>query len=162
MAQLNHHKATDQTKRSEPFHELFYHSYKMKREIINFSKKFSSRLFESEAKFNADMLYGIVASQSCLLTKISQRLQEKVKKCYTVDRLSDHLSRGIPEKVQEDYLRFVQNITPSEPVIYIDDSDVVKPKGYHFESLGIVRDGSRSTAEKMCIVKDITLQKPVF
>ena len=33
----------------------------MKREIINFSKKFSSRLFESEAKFNADMLYGIVA-----------------------------------------------------------------------------------------------------
>lgn len=37
---------------------------------------------------------------------------------------------------------------PAEPVIHIDDSDVVKPDGYKFESLGIVRDGSESTASK--------------
>lgn len=37
---------------------------------------------------------------------------------------------------------------PSEPVIHIDDSDVVKPDGYKFESLGIVRDGSESTSSK--------------
>lgn len=36
----------------------------------------------------------------------------------------------------------------SEPIIYIDDSDVVKPDGYKFESLGIVRDGSESTSTK--------------
>ena len=41
----------------------------------------------------------------------------------------------------------------SEPVIHIDDSDVVKPEGYHFESLGIVRDGSRSTPEKRVYCK---------
>ena len=35
-----------------------------------------------------------------------------------------------------------------EPVIHIDDSDVVKPDGYKFESLGIVRDGSESTSAK--------------
>lgn len=34
------------------------------------------------------------------------------------------------------------------PVIHIDDSDVVKPDGYKFEVLGIVRDGSESTATK--------------
>ena len=34
------------------------------------------------------------------------------------------------------------------PVIHIDDSDVVKPDGYKFESLGIVRDGSESTSTK--------------
>lgn len=37
---------------------------------------------------------------------------------------------------------------PDEPVIHINDSDVVKPDGYKFESLGIVRDGSESTSTK--------------
>lgn len=128
-------------------------TYKMKREIINFSKKFSGRLSSPEAKFLADMTYGIVSSKSCLLTQISQRLQEDTKKRYTVDRLSDHLSHGTPQKVLADYLQYVRRIVPSEPVIHIDDSDVIKPEGYHFESLGIVRDGSRSTPEKSVYCK---------
>ena len=37
---------------------------------------------------------------------------------------------------------------PGQPVIYIDDSDVVKPGDYKFESPGWVRDGSESTATK--------------
>ena len=125
----------------------------MKREIINFSKKFSTRLSSPDAKFTADMTYGIVASQSCLLTQISQRLQENTKKRYTVDRLSDHLAHGVPQNALGDYLRYVRSIVPSEPVIHIDDSDVIKPEGYHFESLGIVRDGSRSTPEKSVFCK---------
>ena len=80
-------------------------TYKMKREILNFSKKFSTRLSSPEAKFTADMTYGIVASKSCLLTQISQRLQENTKKRYTVDRLSDHLANGIPQNALGDYLR---------------------------------------------------------
>ena len=128
-------------------------TYKMKREIINFSKKFSTHLSSPEAKFTADMTYGIVASQSCLLTQISQRLQENTKKRYTVDRLSDHLAHGVPQNALGDYLRYVRSIVPSEPVIHSDDSDVIKPEGYHFESLGIVRDGSRSTPEKSVFCK---------
>ena len=128
-------------------------TYKMKREIINFSKKFSTHLSSPEAKFTGDMTYVIVASNSCLLTQISQRLQEHLQKRYTVDRLSDHLARGIPQESLTDYLGYIRNITPSEPVIHIDDSDVIKPEGYHFESLGIVRDGSRSTPEKSVFCK---------
>ena len=94
-------------------------TYKMKREIMNYAKKFSGRLSAAEAKFNADMLYGMVASESCLLTQISQRLQEDIKKHYTVDRLSDHLSKGIPKESQEDYLRIVRSMTPSEPVCLV-------------------------------------------
>ena len=123
-------------------------TYTMKREIINYTKKISSSLSAAERKFHADITYGIVASQSCLLTQISQRLQENTKKRYTVDRLSDHLAKGIPGEALKAYLRYVGKMTPREPVIHIDDSDVVKPEGYHFESLGIVRDGSRSTSEK--------------
>ena len=87
-------------------------TYKMKRETVNFSKKFSVRLSYPDAKFTADMTYGIVASKSCLLTQISQRLQENTKKRYTVDRLSDHLAHGISEETLTDYLGYIRSITP--------------------------------------------------
>ena len=37
---------------------------------------------------------------------------------------------------------------PDDPVVHIDDSDVIKPDGYKFEALGMVRDGSKSTKTK--------------
>lgn len=123
-------------------------TYKMKREIITFTKKISVGLSYPDKRFFADMTYGILASQSCLLTRIAQTLQEDEKKIYTVDRLSDHLMDGINPLAQVSYLQYVRKMTPSEPVIHIDDSDVVKPEGYHFEALGIVRDGSKSTKDK--------------
>lgn len=123
-------------------------TYKMKREILNFAKIFSGGLSVPDRKFFADMTYGILASQSCLLTKIAQVLQEDEKKIYTVDRLSDHLKDGVHSDALAAYLNYVRKMAPAEPVIHIDDSDVVKPEGYHFESLGIVRDGSRSTKDK--------------
>ena len=123
-------------------------TYKMKREIINFSKKISGNSSAPDRKFLSEMLYGMLASQSCLLTKISHALQEQEKKIYTVDRLSDHLKSGIDPVMLSGYLRLLQKMVPAEPVIHIDDSDVVKPEGHHFESLGIVRDGSKSTAGK--------------
>lgn len=46
------------------------------------------------------------------------------------------------------YLAQVKKWCPHQPVIHIDDSDAVKPDGYKFESLGWVRDGSKSTATK--------------
>lgn len=37
---------------------------------------------------------------------------------------------------------------PAEPVIHINDSHFVKPDWHKFKSLGIIRDGSESTAVK--------------
>ena len=42
----------------------------------------------------------------------------------------------------------IRKWAPEKPVIHIDDSDVIKPDGYKFESLGIVRDGSKSTGTR--------------
>ncbi|WP_455773952.1 hypothetical protein [[Ruminococcus] lactaris] len=53
----------------------------------------------------------------------------------------------IPESTSA-YLRQIKKWIPAEPVIRIDDNDVVKPDGYRFESPGIVRDGSESTSTK--------------
>mgnify|MGYP000449969202 CR=1 FL=1 len=62
--------------------------------------------------------------------------------------LSRHLEKGTPAKAAASYLQMIKTLVSSEPVIHIDDSDVVKPNGYKFESLGIVRDGSENTSTK--------------
>ena len=123
-------------------------TYKLKREILNYSGKISAPLRRPDRKFFADMLYGILASGSCLLSEITQELHESTKKINVVDRLSRHLAKGIPQKAEIEYLRFIRRKMPTDPVVYIDDSDVVKPEGYHFEALGIVRDGSASSNDK--------------
>lgn len=123
-------------------------TYQMKRKILSFTNKISRHLSKPEKKFTADITYGILASKSCLLTDIADQLHELSKKINIVDRLSRHLEKGTPASAAASYLHQVKKWVPDEPVIHIDDSDIVKPKGHKFESLGIVRDGSESTATK--------------
>ena len=73
-------------------------TYKMKRGILNYSGKISAPLRKPDRKFFAEMLYGILASGSCLLSEITQELHESTKKINVVDRLSRHLAKGIPQK----------------------------------------------------------------
>lgn len=123
-------------------------TYILKRKILSFSNKFSKRLPKPDRKFVADITYGMLASGSCLLTDVVDQLHEPSKKINVVDRLSRHLDKGTPASVMVSYLREVKKWVPKEPVIHIDDSDVVKPDGYKFEALGIVRDGSESSSSK--------------
>ncbi len=123
-------------------------TYRLKRKILNFTNKISKRLSKPERKFTADMTYGMLSAGSCLLTDVADKLHEDSKKINIVDRLSRHLDKGTPAEAISSYLQQIKKWAPSEPVIYIDDSDVVKPDGYKFESLGIVRDGSESTSVK--------------
>lgn len=123
-------------------------TYQMKREILTFSNKISRSLSKPEKKFTADMTYGMLASGSCLLTDIVDQLHEKSKKVNSVERLTRHLNKGVPSASLKSYLTTIRKWLPSNPVIHIDDSDVVKPDGYKFEALGMVRDGSKSTDTK--------------
>ena len=123
-------------------------TYSLKREILTFSNKISKHLSKPDIKFTADMTYGMLASGSCLLTDIVDQLHETSKKVNSVERLTRHLNKGTPVKALNSYLSVIRKWIPGEPVIHIDDSDIVKPDGYKFESLGIVRDGSKSTDTK--------------
>lgn len=123
-------------------------TYTLKREILTFSNKISRKLSKPDKKFTADMTYGMLASSSCLLTDIVDQLHEDSKKVNSVERLTRHLDKGVPVKALKLYLNTICKWVPSEPVIHIDDSDVVKPDGYKFEALGMVRDGSKSTDTK--------------
>ena len=123
-------------------------TYSLKRKILTFTNKISKHLPKPEKKFTADITYGMLASGSCLLTDVVDRLHEPSGKINIVDRLSRHLDKGTPAPAAASYLQLIKKMAPAEPVIHIDDSDVVKPGGYKFEALGIVRDGSESTAAK--------------
>ena len=120
-------------------------TYTLKREILTFSNKISRHLSKPDRKFTADMTYGMLASGSCLLTDIVDQLHEPSKKVNSVERLTRHLNIGTPVKALHSYLSAIRKWVPDEPVIHIDDSDIIKPDGYKFEALGIVRDGSKST-----------------
>ena len=100
-------------------------TYQMKREILTFSSKISKQLSKPERKFSSDMTYGLLAAGSCLLTDIVDQLHEDSKKVNSVERLTRHLNKGIPAKAQKTYLTFVRTMVPKNPVIHIDDSDVM-------------------------------------
>ena len=73
-------------------------TYQMKRKILSFSSKISKHLSKPERKFTADMTYGMLSSGSCLLTDIVDQLHEDSKKVNSVERLTRHLNKGIPDK----------------------------------------------------------------
>ena len=117
-------------------------NYEMKRDIINFSKKISDGCDKPESKFIMDMIYGISKSKDILLSSIADALDEKIKKAYIIDRLSDNLTNDLSASVDNNYCNLVINSLGENPVFLIDDSDIIKPLGKKFEDLGIVRDGS--------------------
>ena len=123
-------------------------TYTLKREILTFSNKISKFLSKPDKKFIANMTYGMLAAESCLITDIVDQLHEDTKKVNSVERLTRHLNRGTSSTALKSYLAAIRKWAPKEPVIHIDDSDVVKPDGYKFEALGLVRDGSKSTDSK--------------
>lgn len=132
-------------------------TFQMKREIINFSKKISKNSSKLETKFVMDMIYGISKSKDVLLSSISEALNEKTKKAYVIDRLSNNLSCDLDNNIDKNYCNTVIDSFGENPVFIIDDSDIIKPLGFQFEDLGIVRDGSskNKTYEKGYHVTEI-------
>lgn len=120
-------------------------TYQLKREILGLAKRLSVGTHKDQQKFTGDMLYGVLASGSCVLSRMADSLQEGIRKKNTVERLSRKLTEDIPEEINEHYLTLMQGISAKDTPIFVDDSDVAKPYGKAFEALGLVRDGSALT-----------------
>lgn len=82
-------------------------TYTMKREILNFSNKLSKDLTRPKKKFVADMTYGMLASNSCLLSDVADALHENIKKKNTIERLSLNLANGTPDLLLANYLDYI-------------------------------------------------------
>lgn len=120
-------------------------SYEVKREITTFSTKMSKGLSKPKEKFMLDMQYGIAGSQSILISEISRSLNEKNKLKHTIERLCDNLvafSDVDYNCVMDNYMQEVKKHTPTNPLILLDDTEIVKQYGLKFEDLCYVVDGS--------------------
>jgi len=117
-------------------------TYEIKRKIMNFSNKLTRDAGKVQTKFVGDMIYGLAKSRSVLLSDISDALMEPIKKVNTIERLSKNLMTELDQSIKVNYDHEVKNFLGESPVILVDDSDVIKPHGLHFDSLGMVRDGS--------------------
>ena len=117
-------------------------TYQMKRSILRYTEKISKDAAKDQQKFTADMIYGILASKSCILSRMADVLYEEIEKKNTVDRLSRKLAEEIPCGIEQNYLDMVGELIDPNEGVFVDDSDVIKPYGMKFESLGVVRDGS--------------------
>jgi len=115
----------------------------MKRGIFKFCEKISDGFFRTEKKFIVCMVYGLLAAQSCHLTKIARELKEPIALDKTVERLSRNLMNfdggGL---LWENYFAAVKSNFDDETVLIIDDSDIAKSCSSKLEGLCKVRDGS--------------------
>lgn len=116
--------------------------YTTKREIVHFSRDLVPQENKVASKFVAQSIYGIFKSRSVLLKNIAKSLHEPVQLKNTIERLSNNLQQPLPPSVQANYTKKMMKSLDKNPVIMVDDSDVIKPHGKKFESLGKVRDGS--------------------
>lgn len=124
---------------------MFYSTtdiYTTKRETVNFSKSLVPRKNKIERKFVTQTIYGILKSGSVVLKDIGMALNESIHIKNTIDRLSRNLKRALSTDIQKNYIRKAINSLGKNPIILVDDTDVIKPYGEKFEALGEVRDGS--------------------
>lgn len=95
------------------------------------------------------MVYGMSKAQNTVLSDIARALEEKIDLKYTIKRLSRH---GAEEKdlkqVHQNYLNTLKTSIPDNPLVIVDESDIVKPYAEKMEDLALVRDGSKNVLEK--------------
>jgi hypothetical protein len=115
----------------------------LKRGLLRFSEKISKGLSRPDFKFIFQMLYGILCSQSCHLSKIARSLDESIQLKKTIERLSRNLSEftgGL--KLFENYIKKVKGCVNDRSILVVDGGDIIKPYSTKMEGLCEVRDGS--------------------
>jgi len=116
---------------------------KLREKIAVFSGELSRGLPKVGSRFVREMVYGIQASQSVVLTKIGRMLEESISIKKVEERLSRQLlRRGMGEKVQENLLVMASERVKEETLLILDLSDIRKKYAKKMQYLATVRDGS--------------------
>lgn len=116
---------------------------KLRAQIARFSGNVSQGLCKRAQNFVGEMLYGMQAAQSVLLSEIGRALQEDIALIKTEQRLSNNLMRPeLEEIVQHNVLEMASRHITKDTLLIIDPSDVSKKYAKKMEYLSTVRDGS--------------------
>jgi hypothetical protein len=115
----------------------------LRKRIARFSGDLSKGLCRRGQAFVNDMVYGMQAAESVVLTEIGRTLEESSTLKKTEERLSRNLQRPELEKiVQHNVLRMAKHHIGKDTLLLVDPSDLSKKYAKKMEFLGTVRDGS--------------------
>jgi hypothetical protein len=110
---------------------------------LSFSEKLCKGLSRPDFKFVSQMMYGLLAGQSCHLSKIARAIGEDIALKKTIDRLSRNLGAFAGGAVLfENCVRAAKGYFSDRTILIVDDSDTTKPCSRKLEGLGTARDGS--------------------
>lgn len=115
----------------------------LRNRIARFSGELSKGLCLPAQRFVAEMVYGVQASSSVVLTEIGRCLEEGVSLKKTEERLSRNLMReGLGDCVGDRVCRMAAAHIDTDTLLIIDPSDLSKTYAKKMEYLARVRDGS--------------------
>lgn len=118
-------------------------TYNLKRGILKFSEKISKNLSRPEFKFVSQMIFGMLSSQSCMLSEIGRKLDETATLKKVIDRLSRNLKNfSNNESLFENYLHSIKSQINKNTILIVDGSDITKNYTTKSEGIATVRDGS--------------------
>jgi len=116
---------------------------KLRKRMGRFSGDLSKGLCAVAQRFVSEMIYGIQASQSVMLTQIGRSLEEDIPLCKTHERLSRNLQREELEgTVGGNLLGMAASHVGRDTLLVVDPSDITKKYAKKMEFLAPVRDGS--------------------
>lgn len=123
--------------------------YQTKRSLLTFLEKLTKGLSKPRKKFYSDILYGMSKAQNTLLSDIARALEENIDLIYTIKRLSRNgAEENDLKQVHQNYLNTLKTSIPDNPLVIVDESEIVKPYAEKMENLALVRDGSKNVLEK--------------
>jgi len=116
---------------------------KLRMRIGRFSGDLSKGLCKAARRLVGEMVYGIQASESVMLTEIGRSLEESIPLRKTQWRLSRNLQRpDLARVLQENLLAMAADRIGVDTLLILDPSDVSKKYAKKMEYLATVRDGS--------------------
>ena len=90
------------------------------------------------------MIFGIISSKNCKLTKIGCALKENIALKKTVERLGRNLSAFSDEKtLMDSYIDAIKKYFNENTLLLIDKGDAVKPCSSKMEAIGRVYDADK-------------------
>ena len=129
----------------------------MEEKIKNFSKKISEGIDKKKKRdFVFEMLYGLIASNSCFLSEIARSLKEEITLKALIKRLSRNLNEfnndseegnstyeDVRNKIIfENYENEIKDKIDDNTVFCFDPGDLAKQYTTKFEGIDTIKDGS--------------------
>ena len=118
-------------------------AFRLREQIDYFSGELSRGLPKTAQRFVKEMIYGIQARQSVMLTEVARALEEPIRLKKSHDRLSRQLSReGLGKVLNSNLLARAARHIQEDTLLIIDPTDISKKYARHMQYLAKVRDGS--------------------